>query len=362
MVKSLHPYNLRSSNKSLLPLDHNIGRNRRIPPPAPKLTTPTHSPFSLRSPMTSTSSSVSSSPMHLTSPQSTNTPSPSTLSYYEIMFPSLSPVTPPSPSSNYVPSSPKISMNYKNALVSFSTHFDYCDIELYNILWIRYNTKMTTTISIPSTSTTKPFPIKDAAQPNRTGSSNSLFSGENSDEHHPFTSSSTPASIICTAITSAADPSTSISIKDNAQLNRSGSSISHLSDENSKEHHPIPPASIKSATITTTPINNPTKLSYSAKKRLARKKKKQAQLSSSTISNTALHTPSNTSIPKLSNTTPTNISTTPTPVTLNTRQPLNTTQARRSPPHLRNFNVDFYTPNIFHILGLTTQGPQLGLS
>ena len=124
----------------------------------------------------------------------------------------------------------------------------------------------------------KLFSIKDAAQPNRTGSSYSLFSGENSDEHHPLTSSSTSSSII-TAITSAAAPSTSISIKDNAQLNRSGSSNSHLSDENSKEHHPTPPASITSATIATTPISNPTKLSYSAKKRLARKKKKQAQLS-----------------------------------------------------------------------------------
>jgi hypothetical protein len=144
-MPNLHAHNLRSSNKSLLPLDQNIGRKCRIPPSAPELTTPTHSPLSLHSPMTSTSYSVSSSPMHLTSPQSTNTPSPSNLSYYDIMFPSLSSVT-PSPSSNCVPvsSSPKISMNYKNALASFSTNFnvlfDSWDIELYNFLWIRYNT------------------------------------------------------------------------------------------------------------------------------------------------------------------------------------------------------------------------------
>ena len=243
-------------------------------------------------------------------------------------------------------------MNYKNALASFSTNFnvlfDSWDIELYNFLWIRYNTKMTTTITFPSTSTTtKPVSVKDAAQPNRTGSTNSLFSDENGDEHHPVTSSS-----IITTIASASAPSTSISIKDSAQLNRSGFSNSHFSDENSKEHHPIPPTSIESATITTTPISNPTKLSYSAKKRLARKKKKQAQLASSTVSNTTLRTPANTSIPKLSNTTPTKIYTTPTSVTPNTtptsvtpniRQALNTRQARRSPPYLRNFNVDAFS-------------------
>ena len=133
-------------------------------------------------------------------------------------------------------------------------------------------------------------------------------------------------------------------------------SNSHLSDENSTEHHPIPsasiesattttahiynPASIESGTKTTTPIANPTKLSYSAKKRLAVFKKKQSQLSSPHVSNTT--TNFTNSIPKSSNTTSAKFSTTSSSVTQYT--PLSYYALKfRGPPCLQHFNQKQYS-------------------